>query len=135
MTESIRLTHSHTGVVVNVDPGTRAGLDREWVEEGEELDEFLRDLVEPVDPVTPVEPVAAVEPVEPVAPVDPGAPVDPVEPVDPEETPEPPAGNASRDEWVAFAKEIGITVDDSMKRDEIRAQVEQLLDADDESGE
>ncbi|WP_168428976.1 hypothetical protein [Microbacterium sp. K36] len=123
MTESIRLTHSRTGVVVNVDPGTRAGLDREWVEEGEELDEFLRDLVEPVEPVELVTPV---EPVEPVT---------PVELVDPEETPEPPAGNASRDEWVAFAKEIGITVDDSAKRDEIRAQVEQLLDADDESGE
>ncbi len=124
MADQVRLTHRRTGVVVNVDPGTRAILDREWIEEGEELEEFLREPVEPVEPVAPVEPITPVEPVEPVT------------PVEPEETPELPAGNASRDEWVAFAKEIGISVDDSVKRDEIRAQVEQLLDdAGDESGE
>ena len=114
MTESIRLTHNRTGVVINVDPGTRATLDREWIEERDELEEFLTDLIEPTEPVAPAEPV---------------------EPDGSEELPEPPAGNASREEWVAFAKEIGITVDDSAKRDEIRAQVEQLLDAGDESGE
>jgi len=129
MTESIRLTHSRTGVVVNVDPGTRAGLDREWVEEGEELEEFLRDLAEPVEPGEPGEPG------EPVAPVDPAEPSETAEADDSEELPEPPAGNASREEWAAFAKEIGISVDDSVKRDEIRAQVEQLLDAGEESGE
>lgn len=52
--------------------------------------------------------------------------------------PTPPAGNASREEWAAFAATLGITVEDSAKRDEIRALVEQLLDesddeADDES--
>jgi hypothetical protein len=46
--------------------------------------------------------------------------------------PTPPAGNASREEWVAFAATLGITVEDSTKRDEIRALVEQLLDQNDD---
>lgn len=35
MADLIRLQHSRTGVIVNVDAGTRDTLDREWVADGE----------------------------------------------------------------------------------------------------
>ena len=38
-----------------------------------------------------------------------------------------PAGNASRDVWAKFALTLGLEVGDDMKRDEIRAAVEQLV--------
>ncbi len=46
----------------------------------------------------------------------------------------PPAGNASRDDWAAFAAKIGLEVDASEKRDDIRTRVEALL-AEDEDDE
>lgn len=47
----------------------------------------------------------------------------------------PPAGNASREEWAAFAAELGVDVPEGAKRDEIRDLVTRLLDddSDDES--
>lgn len=47
---------------------------------------------------------------------------------------EPPRGNASREEWAAFAVSLGIEVSEDAKRDEIKVLVEELL-ADDESDE
>ena len=126
MADQIRLTHRRTGVVVNVDPGTRAILDREWIEEGEELEEWLHEL-------------AADDADDESAGSDGSDESDGSDGSDgsdeSDESVQPPAGNASRDEWAAFAAGLGIVVEDSTKRDEIRAQVEQLLDAGDESGE
>lgn len=115
MADQIRLTHRRTGVVVNVDPGTRAILDREWIEEGEELDSDGSDGSEDSEDSDGSDGSEDSD--------------------ESDESTQPPAGNASRDEWAAFATGLGIVVEDSTKRDEIRAQVEQLLDAGDESGE
>lgn len=52
-----------------------------------------------------------------------------------EDGPQVPAGNASRAEWATFVAELGVTVDDTMKRDDLRALAEQLLADDDEESD
>ena len=48
----------------------------------------------------------------------------------------PPAGNASREDWAAFAVRLGIDVSDDQKRDDIKAIVETLLaDREDDGAE
>ncbi|HEX3781706.1 MAG TPA: hypothetical protein VHX38_18745 [Pseudonocardiaceae bacterium] len=68
-------------------------------------------------PTTPAVPPVAVE--EPVAPESPGQPVDGAS-----EMPAP-AGNASREEWAAFAVAQGMHPDEAgqLKRDEIKARI------------
>ena len=46
--------------------------------------------------------------------------------------PEPPAGNASREAWADYAKHLGIEVAEEATRNEIRANVEQLLGDDED---
>ncbi|WP_205829311.1 hypothetical protein [Microbacterium sp. B19(2022)] len=131
MADQIRLTNRRTGVVVNVDPGTRAVLDREWIEEGEELEEWLNELGNDDD-----EPSGDDGSDEPDGSHESDGSDGSDESDESDESTQPPAGNATRDEWAKFAAGLGIVVEDTTKRDEIRAQVEQLLDdAGDESGE
>ncbi|WP_431792733.1 hypothetical protein [Microbacterium paraoxydans] len=134
MADQIRLTHRRTGVVVNVDPGTRAILDREWIEEGEELEEWLHELgSDDSDGSDHSDGSDDSDDSDDSDHSDDSDDADNAD--DSDESTQPPAGNASRDEWAAFATGLGIVVEDTTKRDEIRAQVEQLLDAGDESGE
>lgn len=107
-----RLVNRLNGVIVNVDEGTASSLSGDWVDASE--------AKAPESPAPVPQPESAPTP-------EPETESDPEPEADPEPEPEPeaavkPAGNASREDWEAYALENGRTAEDleGLGRNEIR---------------